>query len=538
MSASPINLQELHKELLLYPDRVAGEKLYSGFQFGFSIHYEGPDTPFRAKNLKSANEHPNVVREKINKEVTEGRVAGPFSMPPFKSFRVSPIGLVPKKEPGQFRLIHHLSYPKGESVNDFIDPDRCSVQYTKFDAAVKMVQDLGKGALLGKADLKQAFRIIPVSKYDFHLLGFCFEGQYYFDKALPFGCSISCAIFELFATFLEWVIRLHAPQGKVEHYLDDYLFGGKGDTDQCATTMATFFNCCQQLGVPVANEKTVGPTTTLIFLGLEIDSILMQIRIPKDKIKQLVRQIEVLLTRSTFKLKEMQALLGSLNFMCRAVVPGRPFCRRLINSTCGVNLPYHHIRMRSGIRKDLQTWLLFFNTFNGISVFHDRFWQSNEDVSLYTDSSAAIGNGFGVIFQSKWTYGVWPTSWHERGLTSSITVLEYFPILVAIYIWGHTLRNKKLLFKCDNEAVVQIINVQTSKDKNVMVLVRALTLKCLQLNLVVRAEHIPGKQNVLADHLSRLQLQRFRELAPDAEQLPESIPTQLWRIFDTGSANC
>ena len=103
------------------------------------------------------NKAPDIVRQKITKELEAGRVVGPFQTVPFPDFRVSPLGLVPKKQPGEYRLIHHLSYPEGDSINDYIDAEFCSVQYTRFDQAVKMIQNLGKGALLGKADKKMHF---------------------------------------------------------------------------------------------------------------------------------------------------------------------------------------------------------------------------------------------------------------------------------------------------------------------------------------------------------------------------------------------
>lgn len=70
-----------------------------------------------------------------------------------------------------------------------------------------------------------------------------------------------------------------------------------------------------------------------------------------------------------------------------------------------------------------------------------------------------------------------------------------------------------------------------------MVLVRALTLRCLNLNLVLRAEHIPGSSNAIADSLSRLQLTRFRELAPNAEEHPDPMPDHLWKIFELEQDN-
>ena len=90
------------------------------------------------------------------------------------------------------------------------------------------------------------------------------------------------------------------------------------------------------LGVPIAYEKTEGPTTKICFLGLEIDSEEMVVRIPMPKIKEITQKIEGLLAHAKCTLKQMQSLIDSLNFACRAITPGRPFCRRLINATCGL----------------------------------------------------------------------------------------------------------------------------------------------------------------------------------------------------------
>lgn len=531
LGLTPIDLSRFEKELEEYPDREIAEELKNGFEYGFNIKFEGPQQLVLSKNLPSANKAPNIIRQKIAKELAAGRIAGPFKTPPFTNFRVSPIGLVPKKQPGEYRMIHHLSYPEGGSVNDFIDPEICSVQYTKFDEAVKMIQKLGQGTLLGKADVKGAFRLMIISPDNFPLLGFQFDGNYYFDRCLPFGLSYSCALWEKFATFLHYVVRRSCSVGELEHYLDDFLFGGNAGTNECKQIMSTFFATCKKMGVPIAEEKTEGPQTVIIFLGLELDSVLMEVRIPTEKIEQLQTQIQEILNKKSVTLNSMQSLIGSLHFMCRAIVPGRPFCRRLINAIRGVTKPYHHIRITKAIRLDLQTWLSFFHSFNGISVFHDKFWVSNADLSLYTDSAASFGKGFGAYFQGKWAYGIWPPEWFRLGITNDITVLELFPIFVAIEIWGHYLCNKKILFKCDNQSVCHILNSQTSKSDYVMVLVRAITLRCLQRNIVFKAEHLSSIQNDKTDSLSRLQMARFRELAPEADLEPEYIPDHLWNIF-------
>ena len=370
--------------------------MLNGFIKGFPLYYVGPRIPPESKNLKSALIPPEITQQKIDREVAEGRVAGPFSFPPLPNLRISPIGLVQKRNGSDFRLIHHLSYPKHESVNDFIDQKLCYVKYASFDEAVAIVQELGKNCLLGKSDMKSQFRIIPVAKNEFDQLGFCFNNWYYFDKALPFGCSISCATFERFATFLEFAVRRRSTVGRLLHYLDDFLFGGKKGTNYCKVIMTNFQACMSNLGVPIASEKTEGPTNVLCFLGLELNSDEMVVRLPMDKVHDIIQKIEAAMSKRKVTLKALQSLIGVLQFACRAIIPGRPFCRRLINATCGVSNPYHHISVTQNMQKDLKMWLTFFRQYNGISVFHDRFWISSAEAELYSDSAGSIG--FGIYF--------------------------------------------------------------------------------------------------------------------------------------------
>ena len=223
LAKTPVNIDALKQELEFYDSNEA-QIILNGFVNGFPLNYVGPCMPSESKNLNSALIRPEITKQKIDKEVAEGRVAGPFPLPPLPNLRISPLGLVEKKSGCDFRLIHHLSYPKNDSVNDFIDPKLCYVKYASFDEAIAIVQDLGPGCLLGKSDLKNAFRILPVAAKDFDQLGFCFNNKYYFDKALPFRCSISCATFEKFATFLEFAVHRRSPVGRLLHYLDDSLF--------------------------------------------------------------------------------------------------------------------------------------------------------------------------------------------------------------------------------------------------------------------------------------------------------------------------
>lgn len=528
VAPTPIRISVLKEwlEISSYPD---ANILLSGFQDGFRLCYNGPRHSRIARNLKSITKYPGVALQKIDKELKLGRIAGPFVKEPFDNFQSSPIGLVPKKAEGEFRLIHHLSYPENMSINDFIDPVLCSVRYTEFDEAINMIQDLGRNCYLFKMDIKSAFRLLPVNPLDFELLGFSLDGCFYYDKCLPFGCSISPSLFEKFSTFLEYCIRQRLVNGLLIHYLDDFLGGDKSESG-CKENMAIFKDSMEEIGVPLADEKTEGPCQVLVFLGLELDSREMVVRIPSDKIKEVVEKIQGVISKKSATLKQLQSLIGSLNFCCRAIAIGRPFCRRLINLTCGVTRPHHHVRLNKQVKTDLDLWLGFFKHFNGISVFHDRFWVTNDDLELYTDSSGGVG--FGIWFQGRWCQDKWPTEWHTLGITSDITCLELFPIVVAVVVFGDHLVNKKIRINCDNKAVVHILNTMTSKNTRVLALLRFLTIQCVKRNCIIKASHIEGIKNEIADALSRFQNHRFRSLVEQADPEATPMPNYLWNIFN------
>jgi hypothetical protein len=196
----------------------------------------------------------------------------------------------------------------------------------------------GTPVWLAKADIKSAFQLLPVSPLDYELLGFTFDGMFYFDKCMPMGCSISCSLFEKFSSFLEYKVKQLASTPLVTHYLDDFLFISNS-ASSCSRLMLTFTSMCSMLltlGVPLAPEKTVGPVNTIQYLGLQIDAVRKQIRVPPSKVSTTCQQIRDLLSKRKATLATLQSLLGSLNFLCKAIAPGRAFLRRLIALTCGL----------------------------------------------------------------------------------------------------------------------------------------------------------------------------------------------------------
>ena len=362
--------------------------LSSGFRDGFPLHYEGDPSCSDANNLISAIKNPYVVDGKISKELKAGRLAGPFRTRPFDPFRIFPLGVVPKKIPGEFRLIHHLSYPRGSSVNDGISPDHTSVSYATISDAIGHIKAAGGGCFLAKTDVKNAFRIIPIRPMDYYLLGVRWKLFYYYDRCMPMGCSSSCKTFETLSTAMEWIAQSKLRINHIIHLLDDFLIIAKSES-LCQDQLHSFLELCSYLGIPIAPEKTCGPATTLSFAGIELDSVSFEARLPLDKID---------------------------NF------------------------------------------------------FLQDFWDSSDKLGLFTDAAGSLG--FGAVFGKKWCYRKWPDNW----LHQNIALLEFYPLVLSLYLWGHHMKNRSILFLTDNEALVYVINKQSCKDKNLMFFVRKLVL--------------------------------------------------------------
>lgn len=102
----------------------------------------------------------------------------------------------------------------------------------------------------------------------------------------------------------------------------------------------------------------------------------------------------------------------------------------------------------------------------------------------------------------------------------TITFKELYPIVLAVEVWGLHFQHSCIIVHSDNQAIVHVINKQTSKEPKVMALVRRLVLVCLEKNILMQAKHIPGNYNVLPDLLSRFQVHEFRKQAPYMDKNP------------------
>jgi hypothetical protein len=400
------------------------------------------------------------------------------------------------------------------SLNDLISKEEFSLQYVSIDDAIKIIKRMGNGARLIKTDITDAFKIMPLSPdmWPYHCIKR--EEKYYFFNRLVFGSRSSPKIFDNLSRAVCWIAENNFHIQHILHLLDDFLVIVPLDEDG-NLVMDTFLGIFESLGIPLSQKKMVGPVTVLEYLGIVLDSVKMEARLPKDKIARIQEILENFSKRSSCTKRELLSLLGHLNFACRVIHPGRSFISYLIKLSTTVSKLSHHVSLKS-CRSDLQMWLLFLKNWNGVSFFLNDHTTVAAGLELYTD---ATESAFGGYFNKCWFQGYFPQE-ILKDEQISMAFLELYPIVMACVLWGHQWSRLRIVLYCDNMSTVDIINKGRSKVLSIMKLMRKLTYHSALNNYVIYAKHIPGINNSIADAISRFQMTKFRTMAPEAVLMP------------------
>ena len=516
--------------------------LYEEFSWGFSLEYHGSKTvKLYSKNLRVSVGNPTILWNKVIKEVRAGRFAGPYLRVPFESFIQSLISLVPKDQGRDMRLIFHLSHPKlgDTSVNCNTPKNLCSVNYADFNNAVRICCSYINGndpIFVAKSDILSAFRNLGLDCQSWRwtvLKVVCpMDGKmYYFvDKCLPFGSSISCALFQKVSDGIAFLVQFRTKL-PLCNYLDNYLFVAAMKC-MCDWQVKNFPQVCQEINMPVSNKKTYWATTNLTFLGFLLDGINKLVLVPLEKIQKALDLIEEFLQKGKKKVTvhRLQQLCGFLNFLCRCIVPGHAFTCRLYAKLSPKLRKYNHIAIYGEMRSDLQMWKqfmshpsIFCHSFTDFSLQQDA-----KEIDLFTDSSRNFHLGGGGVCDCQWFFVGWDPIFLAK-VQPSIEYLELYSLTIGVVLWIHKFCNSKVFLFCDNKAVMHMVNNTTSGCWNCMVLIRLLVLQGLKHNVVIKVKYVRSKDNARADAISRRKFQLFHKLTNfTADKIPLPIPEVLW----------
>ena len=397
--------------------------------------------------------------------------------------------LVPKKDGGQRPVINL------KPLNQFIHAEHFKME------GIHTLRDIVKpGDWLGKVDLKDAYFTIPIHTPHRKYLRFNFQGKSYQFNCLPFGL---CSAPWVFTKTLKPAIALLREMGvRIIVYIDDMLVLAES-RDMAREALEALSHLLECLGFIINWGKSVlEPDNTIEFLGLTINTKSMILSLPAGKLKKIRAEARKMGKQAAVSARELSRLLGKMN-AAASVIPIAPlFCRNLqMNLTEALNASDQsyetQVRLSPESREELQWWNTQMRKWNGKTLLR-------REIDLVIDSDASL-TGWGAACRDQRTGGPW--SAQEKGL--HINCLELLAATLAVQTFTKGQTGLSVLLRIDNTtAIAYINNLGGTVSRELLNLAKDLWMWCLERNIQITAQHLPGVQNHIADAESRTMVDR------------------------------
>ena len=214
--------------------------------------------------------------------------------------------------------------------------------------------------------------------------------KFYIDTCLPFGLRTQPNLFNHFSSALHWILEYNYGVEYLLHYLDDFFTAGPADSDKCEQNLNAMLKLCRTLNVPIKPSKVEGSTTSIMFLGIHLNTISMKANITSER-KQSCYKIYVLLMNENYNLQLANFHLHVKSHQLAAA--GQIFLIRLIDLNTTVKQLHHHIRVTVDARLDIYWWFNFLPYWSGKSLILENHRTPSTRMQPFTDASGTIGWG-------------------------------------------------------------------------------------------------------------------------------------------------
>ena len=499
---SKINCEYMDRMLHDYHDKQIVELM----RYGAPIGYEGAvpnscqsQVSF-VRNHSGANLFPEDIDRYITKERKYKAVLGPFDDNPFSSpIMLSPLNSCPKSD-GSRRVIVDLSYPIGDSVNSGISKDMyegevCSLTFPRVDDLVERIKEKGSGCALFKMDLKRCYRQLPVCPGDYHLLAYSWKSEIFVDRVLPMGLRSAALICQRLTSAVNYIFSLEG--GSSENYLDD--FGAAESWDLANEMFQKLREILKLCGLEEAFDKACTPASRMLFLGILFDTIAMTLSISKDRLLEILNLLHKWSDKCYASKKEVQQLIGKLQFVAKCVRPGRLFLSRMLEFLRSME-DGQEVELTSEFRKDISWWSKFLPLYDGVSMMATEEWSSPD--SVVSCDACLVGSG--GWSNGEYFHVCFPQFIQLQNL--HINCLELLTICVCAKLWGKGWKGQRIVVLCDNMVSVEVLNSGRCRDKFMLQCLRELLYWASLYEFEIRAKHIQGVNNRIPDLLSRWNL--------------------------------
>ena len=477
-------------------------------RYGWPSSYTAPTPPQPSfKNHASALNYPVAVENFLQKETSLNAMLGPFPAEPFFPWtQVSPLMTRPKKDVSveastgdpPRRVITNLSFPENASVNDGIARNFFQGENTAYSlpTVIDLANDVaqrGKGCLMWKTDLQRAYRQLRVDPLDYPLLAIQHKGATYLDICPSFGCRSSGTAQQRVSNAVCHLMR-REHGADVRAYVDDFI-GLNNDFNEAVRTFAGFESLCDQLGLKIAAEKSVYPTTRIEWLGISIDSEKMETSIPKDKLREVIAECTKWASRDTADRRDLQSLCGRLNHIAQCVRPARRYMNRILQALREAR-GGRRIHVDEEFLKDIRWFIDYAEQTNGKQLIR------KERTTIKIECDACL-TGAGAFSESTGTfYNIrFPLKYKRDHHISQLEAIN--AVLAVKTLLPPDVSGVDVLVVTDNISSMYALNSGRTRDPILAACARELALIEALQNVTITLAHAAGSTLILADSLSR-----------------------------------
>ena len=486
-------------------------------EFGFPVGITpGQELECKSRNHGSSYMWYSYVDKFIAKEVTECGVTGPFSLSPWRDIVVSPLMTAHKKPRGR-RTVFDATY--GDlSVNnatpgDYYQGQPTTYTYPKVEDYRILVLKAGRGAFMWKRDLARFFLQLPMDPVDYNKVGLIWRGAFFFFVGLAFGLRHSGLNGQRVTDAVSWILRRlgmttdEEVAYNVVNYVDD-MGGVESTLGRSTQAFKALGWLLEDLGLVESTEKAEPPTTQITYLGVEFDSLAMEMRVPADKLQEIKSEIRLWLRRTTITKKDLQSLLGKLFWVGKVVKHSRVFLGRMLEQlrTMSGMQDNKKVKLLDETRKDILWWANFLEHYNGVEIItiEDPIRLSYQQL-LETPHDICAGDATPVGGGAWHGYEYWcgPLPHELQDPKIPIHLKEFWVMVVSAKLWGDTWTGRPIVLYCDNDAVCEVVWHKKPRDHMMLSLLREFLHVVVSKKFYPVIRKIATTENHLADHISR-----------------------------------
>jgi len=430
--------------------------------------------PSFSTNAPSAFEFGPHVTDAIADWIKKGFAFGPVPLEEIpKDAKINGIMTKPKPN-GAVRIILNLSAPLGNCVNEGIDTSLFPTVMSSTTKWLRALHLAGRSAKMCKIDWSDAYKHVAVSQADSNLQWFTWLGMGFKELCLIFGCASSAGIFDRLAKLVVHIVATKSrfPTNRICQHLDDCCAAAPANSDTIYVFDNTFTAIAAKIGVKLAPrddpEKSFGPNTKGLVLGIVYDTINWTWALNNEKLARLLDDIKLLLDADSTQQVKIWSIVGKIINIHPLIPEGRFNLCHLLDLNSHSTNRNDIIILTPNFKKQLYFWFTMVKLCSGRGKLIDPDLKLPPwSIEVYTDAAGGslerVGLGVGAVANSWWAYLPWSRvinlnkrQFDGKRVGRTMSALELIGPLLAIssgFTWA---KNQPIIFWVDNAAAVFI----------------------------------------------------------------------------------